>query len=345
MLAQVSGVSLGNLVARKVWYHRTSFRNYTHKAKAPATTEKIEDVAFAEVIKLVHEVVVRNGDVLRMGQITMFHNRLLDPSEKERETSNRNIKARLLTHFGDSIVIWAPPGRTSFVYRRALPTSAALERSLNALNDRREKSQAEKIKECARMIRDQINAVDDLLDWPPSESQVTTEKFMIPGLLLLELLLRHIISSRGLHTPRVDRLVSSIAQDLIYNSTNGRSKIVKHIELALSIKRSNGNKAVITWLNRYGHCISYTDVGLVETKFVDDQVQLCSSNGYVPSVMQPSIPVTFVWDNEDHNPESVYGVSLHCTNGIMIQLQEDRPSPVASTDVTVTENAENTIRK
>ena len=100
---------------------------------------------------------------------------------------------------------------------------------------------------------------------------------------------------------------------------------------------------MITWLNRYGHCISYTDVGLVETKFADDQVQLCWSNGYVPSVMQPSVPVTFVWDNGDHNPESVYGVSLHWTNGIMIQLQEDRPSPVASTDVIVTENAKNII--
>ena len=86
-----------------------------------------------------------------MDQITMFHNRLLDPSEKERETSNRNNKARLLTHFGDSIVIWAPPGRPSFVYSKALPTSAALERSLNPLNDSQEKSQEEKI---ARMMRE-----------------------------------------------------------------------------------------------------------------------------------------------------------------------------------------------
>ena len=100
---------------------------------------------------------------------------------------------------------------------------------------------------------------------------------------------------------------------------------------------------MFTWLNRYGHCISHTDVGLVETKFADDQVQLCSSNGYVPSVMQPSVPVTFVWDNGDHNPKSAYGVSLHCTNGIMIQLQEDRPSPVTSRDVIVTKNVENTI--
>ena len=98
------------------------------------------------------------------------------------------------------------------------------------------------------MIRDQINLVEDLIDCPPLESQVTTEKIIIRG--LLELLLRHIISSRGSHTPKVDRLVSSIAQDLIYNSTNGRSKTVKHIELALNIKLRTGNKAVITWLNR-----------------------------------------------------------------------------------------------
>ena len=94
------------------------------------------------------------------------------------------------------------------------------------------------------MIREQINAVEDLMDWPPSESPVTTEKIIIPG--LLELLLRHIISNRGLHTPRVDRLISSTAQDSIYNSTNGRSKTVKHVELALNNKRRSGNKAVIT---------------------------------------------------------------------------------------------------
>ena len=64
MLAKVSGVSLGNLVAREVWYHRTCFRNYTHKPKASGTTEKIGDVALTEVIKLVHEVVVQNRNVL-----------------------------------------------------------------------------------------------------------------------------------------------------------------------------------------------------------------------------------------------------------------------------------------
>ena len=160
------------------------------------------------------------------------------------------------------------------------------------------------------MIRDQINAVEDIMNWPPSESQVTTEKIIISG--LLELLLRQIISTTGSHTPRLDRLVSSIAQDLIYNSINGRSKIVKHVKLALIIKRRTRNKAVITWLNRYGHCISYADVGLVETTFAGDQVQLCSSNGYVPSVIQSSLLVTFVLDNGDQYME------YHCTAPVLL---------------------------
>ena len=36
----------------------------------------------------------------------------------------------------------------------------------------------------------------------------------------------------------------------------------------------------------------------------------------------PSSFVTFIADNGDHNPESLYGKSLHCTNMIMIQPQE-----------------------
>ena len=41
---------------------------------------------------------------------------------------------------------------------------------------------------------------------------------------------------------------------------------------------------------------------------------------FVPSNIQPSQFVTFLWDNNDINPESLSGVSMHCTNGIIIQL-------------------------
>ena len=30
--------------------------------------------------------------------------------------------------------------------------------------------------------------------------------------------------------------------------------------------------------------------------------------------------VAFIWDNNDINPETLTGVSMHCTNGIMFQI-------------------------
>ena len=34
--------------------------------------------------------------------------------------------------------------------------------------------------------------------------------------------------------------------------------------------------------------------------------------------------VTFIWDNNDINPETLTGVSMHCTNGIMVQIYNNR---------------------
>ena len=34
--------------------------------------------------------------------------------------------------------------------------------------------------------------------------------------------------------------------------------------------------------------------------------------------------MTFIWDNNDINPETLTGVSMHCTNGIMVQICTNR---------------------
>jgi len=35
--------------------------------------------------------------------------------------------------------------------------------------------------------------------------------------------------------------------------------------------------------------------------------------------------VTFIWDNNDINPESINGVTMHCTNGIVVQVKSINP--------------------
>lgn len=73
--------------------------------------------------------------------------------------------------------------------------------------------------------------------WPPSEKEITTKNDSIPTLLCFFLENWLYSSDKQIH--RWNRIISSIAQDLIYNTTNGESKTVKHVELGLCTKKKN----------------------------------------------------------------------------------------------------------
>ena len=49
--------------------------------------------------------------------------------------------------------------------------------------------------------------------------------------------------------------------------------------------------------------------------------QHINMQSYLPNNIQPSTFVMFIYDNCDHNPESITGVSMHCTNGIIVKRQ------------------------
>ena len=60
-----------------------------------------------------------------------------------------------------------------------------------------------------------------------------------------------------------------------------------------------------------------------ETKSAMDESKRYQKNAtYVPSVITPSTFVTFIWDNCDHNCESIFDDTLHCMNGIIVQRKE-----------------------
>ena len=71
-------------------------------------------------------------------------------------------------------------------------------------------------------------------------------------------------------------------------------------------------------MNRYGHTISSDEVNLVKTNTIETQVSILSRT-FVPRIMQPSTFVTFVFHSCDHNLESKFKLTMHCTNDIMIQ--------------------------
>ena len=88
----------------------------------------------------------------------------------------------------------------------------------------------------------------------------------------------------------------------------------------LAVKRKTASTAVIRWLNRFGHCVTYNEINAVKTKLAENQVCIEDIRKFEPRVIQPNLFVTFVYDNCDHSIQSIYNAILHGTNGIVIQL-------------------------
>ena len=118
---------------------------------------------------------------------------------------------------------------------------------------------------------------------------------------------------------RVKRLLKSLGQDIIYNVTRGKLKTAKHTQLGVFVKRKTGSRLLTECLNRLGHTISYHEANSLETDFSKKHVKHQLVRAYVPPAVQPPIFRTIVYDNCDHNPETLTGVTMHCTNGTIIQ--------------------------
>ena len=56
----------------------------------------------------------------------------------------------------------------------------------------------------------------------------------------LEKLLINILPSKGKTTEWLSQLVQSIGKDLIYNTTRGTNRQLKHVQLDLNLKRKTG---------------------------------------------------------------------------------------------------------
>ena len=59
---------------------------------------------------------------------------------------------------------------------------------------------------------------------------------------------------------RVQRLVQSVSDDVIFATTRGRIKPGKHLCLGLGFKSLTGSRRVLEILNRFGHSVSYHTV-------------------------------------------------------------------------------------
>ena len=83
-------------------------------------------------------------------------------------------------------------------------------------------------------------------------------------------------------------------------------------------------------MNRFGHSISYDEINATETSLAEEQLNNENARRYVPNNIQLGMFVTFIYDNCDHNAESIYNVTLHGTSGIVIQASKHEFNGIVS---------------
>ena len=100
---------------------------------------------------------------------------------------------------------------------------------------------------------------------------------------LLKSLINSLLSKSLPVVERVERLTSSLRQDIIYNMSNGKIKTMKHFRLGTTTKRKTESGLMMDSLNYLGHSISYDEVNNVETLFAELNVKNQSNRSFVPN--------------------------------------------------------------
>ena len=85
------------------------------------------------------------------------------------------------------------------------------------------------------------------------------KKLIIKLPKLLKLLMNSLLSKSFPVAERVERLSSSLGQDIIYNMSNGKTKAIKQVQLGITTKRKTGSRLMLDSLNCLGHPISYDE--------------------------------------------------------------------------------------
>ena len=175
----------------------------------------------------------------------------------------RSVKSRLTKCYGSKVsFIQKKPGTPEFIYATDVNIENNNEPDISLMSD------TEKVKFISNLIRNEINKQYNenkiFSTWPPVEEEIKSDKVVLPHLRTTFL---HTILSSSAASPRVTRLIKSIGQHIVYNSSNGRIKTIKHVQLSLITKRKTGSKFLVNCLNRLGHCISDDQVNNIETFF------------------------------------------------------------------------------
>ena len=318
--AQISCLQTTDVISKEFQFHRSCYREYQRKSNKEKNSneEDFDDErkeCFEILANYVEDAVIKEGEIIRMTSLSNTYKNIQEEKGiSAKALKPQLLKARIITRFGKKVTFLKTSSTSAEII-----LSSSQEDAHSKVNNNKEK-----VRKAAKLIKEEIKSFKGpFSSWPPQPNEIKSENIVIPE--LLKTFLEAILAEKG-GSKRCQRLAKPIGQDILYTTSNGKIKTVKQLQLGVFCKRKTGSKLMVECLNKLGYSISYYEVNRFETFLAEQQSQNACLFSYVPKNVQPSTFVTFVYDDCDHNPESLSGVTMHCTNGIVIQMKVENAS-------------------
>ena len=196
--------------------------------------------------------------------LTMYQSNLESKGVDASSYSKQHLKARLQKHYGDELIFHTPTAR--FKPELVYGSTIMVQDILNAWAELQSKKEEERIENeifrVVKHIKQEISEMGGICTAPLNVNDVSLEcaRRLIPDSLYL--LLRLMITSDITKVTEViaskaecknsneERLVISIAQDIMYCCGKSRVKLPKHVSLAMCVQHLTGSKTLVAPLNR-----------------------------------------------------------------------------------------------
>ena len=325
MIGKTQGI---DLVAREAHYHNACRKDYTRlearHARSGSDIGTIEEqsahlTAFEYIAAYIRAIIIEGCNVERMSMLREKYLQFLlenYPKYHNSEYKTYKLKSKLMKEFGDKLHFWQPNYMSELVYSSEIKGQAIESAFENAA------SESKRLEEAALSLRRVIQCAQKgskEMPWPPTPRFLQSDTICPPKQLLD--FLSNLISSnkKNSDSQKKQRLTMSFAQDICQAATGGEWQMPKHILLGMTLRHLTGSAEVITLLNRFGHCVSYSMVLEIETAVCRG---ICASESAVPATIQTdtNLVTHLCWDNFDLVEETPSGSgTTHTAHGIILQ--------------------------
>ena len=289
-----------DLIAREFKYHRHCFRNFTRTNTTPTEEEPVKPKGDYDAVRsCVDEDIIESGQILSMRYLHSIYGVGYGDS---RYTGK--LKQKLFDDYGDKLKFLPCTGRKE---TEIVIGTVNIDKFI-AFSDRKTLENAAKI--LSSDIRSKFSESSEL-SWPPSSEQLQKNDQKPPESIYIFLTSLFKDFNKGSYLTHIqERMVESIASDIVYGSTSGKFIQLKHFLSAVGLHDLTGSRKVVDIVHGLGHCLSYNLTMDIKTGVAEQVLQKIKDTEILP--LQPltedgSVPTSFWVDNFDINIDSLLG--------------------------------------